>query len=127
MRIVSEDKVVEEKTSNLLGDWDRGKPVAPSLKPSDALNSLHIFSSKFQRVEEDRENQRQAKEALELSDTTGSGVVAERLQVALEELSDLKEIWTELGKVTDQIEALKDQSWQVIQERDNQEYRFYSR
>lgn len=80
LRIVSEDKVVEEKTSNLLGDWDRGKPVAPSLKPSDALNSLQIFSTKFQRVEEDRENQRQAKEALELADSTGSSAVADRLQ-----------------------------------------------
>jgi hypothetical protein len=68
------------------------------LKPSEALNSLQIFSTKFVRVEEDRENQRQAKEALELADTTGSGVVAERLQVSLEELNDLKEIWSELGK-----------------------------
>ena len=29
----------------------------------------------------------------------------------------MKEIWTELGKVTEQIEQLKDQSWQVIQPR----------
>lgn len=117
LRIVSEDKVVEEKTGNLLADWDRGKPVSPSLKPSDALNSLTIFTTKFQRIEEDRENQRQAKEALELADTTGSGAVAERLQVSLEEMNDLKEIWSELSKVTEQIEGLKDQSWQVIQPR----------
>ena len=68
-------------------------------------------------MEEERENQRQAKEALELADSTGSSAVADRLQVALEELTDLKEIWTELGKVTEQIEQLKDQSWQVIQPR----------
>ena len=29
----------------------------------------------------------------------------------------MKEIWTELGKITEQIESLKDQSWQVIQPR----------
>ena len=117
MRIVSEDKVVEEKTGALLADWERGKPVAPNIKPADALNSLTIFETKFKKIEDDRENQRQAKEALELADTTGSSAVSERLQVALEEMNDLKEIWAELGKVTSQLETMKQQSWQVIQPR----------
>lgn len=30
MKIVSEDKVVESKTSDLLADWDKDKPVAVS-------------------------------------------------------------------------------------------------
>ena len=38
-------------------------------------------------------------------------------KVALEEMSDLKEIWSELGKVTEQLEQMKQQSWQVIQPR----------
>ena len=45
LRIVSEDKVVEEKTSNLLGDWDRGKPVAPSLKPRVGTVEEYFFNS----------------------------------------------------------------------------------
>ena len=117
LRIVSEDKVVEEKTADLLSDWDRGKPISPTVKPADALNSLTIFSTKFKRIEDDRENQRQAKEALELTDNSSSTAVAERLQVALEELNDLKEIWSELAKVSNQLEQLKEQSWQVIQPR----------
>ena len=32
-------------------------------------------------------------------------------------MNDLKEIWTELAKVTSQLETMKQQSWQVIQPR----------
>ena len=56
MRIVSEDKVVEEKTQTILGDWERGKPVAPNLKPADALNGLAIFEGKFKKVEDEQIN-----------------------------------------------------------------------
>ena len=70
------------RTSELLSDWDRGKPVAGHLKPEDAMRSLAIFEGKFQRLQDDRSNLIKAKEALELAD---SGVVSpseERVQVS---------------------------------------------
>nr|CAB3240292.1 cytoplasmic dynein 1 heavy chain 1 [Phallusia mammillata] len=117
MKIVSEDRLVEQRTGELLSDWDRGKPVAGHLKPEDATRSLAIFEGKFQRLQDDRNNLVKAKEALELSD---SGVVSpsdERVQVAVEELTDLKEVWNELSKVWEGMEQLKEQPWLSVNPR----------
>lgn len=39
------------------------------------------------------------------------------LQVALEELHDLKEVWSELSKVWEQIDQMKEQPWVSVQPR----------
>jgi hypothetical protein len=44
MKIVSEDKVVESKTTDLLSDWDKDKPVAVS---SLSMMKKFICSSKL--------------------------------------------------------------------------------
>ena len=41
----------------------------------------------------------------------------ERVQVALEELLDLKGVWVELAKIWEQIDGLKEQLWLSIQPR----------
>ncbi|CAK8687664.1 unnamed protein product [Clavelina lepadiformis] len=117
MKVVSEDSVVEQRTSELLSDWDRGKPVAGHLRPEDALKSLAIFDGKFQRLQDDRQNLAKAKEALELSDNTAASPSAERVQVSVEELSDLKEVWTELSKVWEGVEQVKEQPWLSVNPR----------
>ena len=68
MKIVSEDQVVETRTSDLLSEWEKGKPVAGNAKPDSALSSIAIFEGKFSRLKEDRDNVTKAKEALELID-----------------------------------------------------------
>ena len=68
MKIVSEDQVVENRTGELLTEWEKGKPVGGNLKPDNALSSLAIFEGKFSRLKEDRDNVSKAKEALELVD-----------------------------------------------------------
>ena len=41
----------------------------------------------------------------------------ERMQVALEELQDLKGVWSELSKVWEQIDDLKERPWLSVQPR----------
>lgn len=41
----------------------------------------------------------------------------ERVQVSLEELQDLKGVWTELSKIWDQIYELKEKQWLTVQPR----------
>lgn len=62
------------------------------------MNQLQIFSSKFSRIKEDRENVYKTKVALELlgPDITPLNANHEKLNVALEELEDLKSAWSEL-------------------------------
>lgn len=66
MKIISEDQAVETRTSELLFEWEKNKPVQGSTRPDAALNNLAIFEGKFSRLKEDRDNVARAKEALEL-------------------------------------------------------------
>ena len=46
-----------------------------------------------------------------------SGIITgndEKMAVALEELVDLKGVWSELGKIWTQIDELKDQQWLTV-------------
>lgn len=71
MKIISEDQAVETRTSELLFEWEKGKPVQGSTRPDVALNNLAIFEGKFSRLKEDRDNVARAKEALELMEPGG--------------------------------------------------------
>ncbi|XP_075048645.1 cytoplasmic dynein 1 heavy chain 1 isoform X2 [Mixophyes fleayi] len=117
MKIVQEDRAVESRTIDLLTDWEKTKPVAGSLRPEDALQALTIYEGKFGRLKDDREKCAKAKEALELTDTGLLSGSEERVQVALEELQDLKGVWSELSKVWEQIDQMKEQPWVSVQPR----------
>ncbi|KAL1257320.1 hypothetical protein QQF64_010564 [Cirrhinus molitorella] len=117
MKIVQEDRAVENRTTDLLSDWEKTKPVAGSLRPEEALQSLTIYEGKFGRLKDDREKCAKAKEALELTDTGLLSSSEERVQVALEELQDLKGVWSELSKVWEQIDQMKEQPWVSVQPR----------
>ena len=68
MKIISEDQAVETRTSELLFDWEKSKPVSGSIRPDNAMNTLAVFEGKFARLKEDRDNVAKAKEALELTE-----------------------------------------------------------
>lgn len=119
VKIVAEDKYVENQTVELLNDWDKNKPCDGYLSPKDATSSLQIFGAKFTRIKEDRDNVQKAKEALELQ---GPGIAPlnpndEKLSVALEELEDLKSVWSELSKIWEQLDQLKELPWLSVQPR----------
>uniref|UniRef100_A0AAQ4PH56 Cytoplasmic dynein 1 heavy chain 1 n=1 Tax=Gasterosteus aculeatus aculeatus TaxID=481459 RepID=A0AAQ4PH56_GASAC len=117
LKIVQEDKAVENRTTDLLNDWEKTKPVAGNLRPEEALQSLTIYEGNFGRLKVEREKCARAKEALELTDTGLLSGSEERVQVALEELHDLKEVWSELSKVWEQIDQMKEQPWVSVQPR----------
>ncbi|KAL3873221.1 hypothetical protein ACJMK2_036362 [Sinanodonta woodiana] len=117
MKIVSEDKVVESKTVDLLQEWEKDKPIAGEMRPDIALKGLTILEGKFSRLKEERENVAKAKEALELAEPGQLSPSEERVQVALEELQDLKGVWSELNRIWDQIDELKEKPWLSVQPR----------
>lgn len=116
-KIVTEDQSVEERSYNLLAEWDKGKPVGGNTKPEEAITSLMIFEGKFSRLKDDRDNIQKAKEALELIEPGTVPPSDERVQVAMEELSDFKAVWSELEKIWNQVDQLKEQPWVSIQPR----------
>lgn len=66
VKIIAEDQAVEERTTEYLNDWDKGKPVQGNTRPDSALKSLAVYEGKLSRLKEDRSNVAKAKEALEL-------------------------------------------------------------
>ena len=89
MKIVAEDKAVESRTNDFLLDWEKAKPVDGQLRPTDALQKLAIFESKYIRLKDERDNVAKAKEALELQEASAV-VTDDKMGVSFEELQDLK-------------------------------------
>ncbi|PAA89834.1 hypothetical protein BOX15_Mlig025375g2 [Macrostomum lignano] len=116
VKIVAEDRLIEAKTSDLLAEWEKQKPVEGDCKPDEALQTLAILEGKLGRLQEERRNVQTAKEALELSEG-GPPPSEERVKVATEELADLKAVWTSLGSVHDDLSGLRDSPWQTVQPR----------
>ena len=117
VKIIAEDKAVEGRTVDYLGEWEKNKPVDGSLRPDAALQKLAIFESKYSRLKEERDNVAKAKEALELQDAGPSSVNEDRMSVGWEELQDLKGVWNELARIWEQIDEMKDKPWLSVQPR----------
>lgn len=89
-RIKEEDEIVEKRMQEILGDWAKSRPVQGAHKPKDALQLLGSFEDKFNKLKDDRANMVRAKTALDISDTVGLTEYITKLDVAMEELTDLK-------------------------------------
>ncbi|XP_037072682.1 LOW QUALITY PROTEIN: dynein heavy chain, cytoplasmic-like [Pollicipes pollicipes] len=116
MKIVAEDKVVEARTNDYLNEWEKQKPVEGHLRPGEALQQLQLSEARLQRLKEERDNVSRAKEALELGDAVASAA-DDRLAVAFEELHDLKGVWSELSKIWEQLDEIKEKPWLSVQPR----------
>ena len=117
VKIIAEDKAVEGRTQDYLAEWEKNKPVEGALRPDEALQKLAIFESKYSRLKEERDNVGKAKEALELQEAGPSSASEDRMVVGWEELQDLKGVWSELSRIWEQIDEMKDEPWLSVQPR----------
>jgi len=109
MKIVTEDKLVEQKISEILQDWEKNKPVQGNIKPDIATNTLMIFEGRVTRVKEEFDMVCRAKEALDLDLSAD-----DRLEPVLEELRDLKSVWSSLAKIWQSIYEIRDTLWSTV-------------
>ncbi|MCP9259197.1 Dynein heavy chain, cytoplasmic [Dirofilaria immitis] len=116
-KIKEEDEMVEKRTQDVLADWDKCKPVQGTQKPSEALVALATFEAKLSKVKEDRANMVKAKGALEMAEPVFTASHAAKLDIAVEELSDLKGVWQSLMPMYDAIDELKEKTWLSVQPR----------
>lgn len=109
MKIVAEDKVVEQKIRDICAEWEKTKPVQGDIKPDIATNTLSIFEGRVTRLKEEYDMVCRAKEALDLEQTSEA-----RLDPVLEELRDLKSVWTALAKVWQSLYEIRDTPWTSV-------------
>ncbi|KAL0081796.1 dynein heavy chain [Phycomyces blakesleeanus] len=109
MKIVAEDKVVELKIRDICAEWEKSKPVQGDIKPDIATNTLSIFEGRVTRLKEEYDMVCRAKEALDLEQTSEA-----RLEPVLEELRDLKSVWTALARVWKSVYEIRDTPWSSV-------------
>ncbi|CAI4230233.1 unnamed protein product [Auanema sp. JU1783] len=115
-KISEEDELVEKRTLETLSEWERSKPVEGSHRPQDALSSITQFEQKMQKLSEDRDKMRKARNALDMADT-GVSSEADKLAVASEELGDLKGVWQNLLPIYNVVDDIKEKTWLSVQPR----------
>ncbi|CED84986.1 dynein heavy chain cytosolic [Phaffia rhodozyma] len=112
MKIIAEDKIISNKITELVSDWESNKPIQGDIKADTAMNTVNVFEGRLSRLEEEFDLVHRAKGALDLDATR-----EDRLSVVLEELRDLKAVWTALSGVWAQIADIREMNWTTIQPR----------
>jgi dynein heavy chain 1, cytosolic len=107
--ILAEDRIVAEKVSNLIANWNSEKPVAGNLPPEDALATLVSFDGRFKNAETEYDTVAKAKEALDLPHSPPNPVLP-----LLDELQDFKSVWTALSKIWEALQDLRDTVWTSV-------------
>ncbi|KDN53572.1 putative cytoplasmic dynein heavy chain 1 [Tilletiaria anomala UBC 951] len=112
LKITAEDKILEEKITTLVAEWERQKPIQGNLKADAAMSTISSFETRLQRLSDERDLIARAKEALDLEHKAD-----DRLEPISEELRDLKGVWTALSGTWSQISELRDIQWHNVQPR----------
>ena len=112
LKIVAEDKIIENKIQDIMGEWEQTRPVQGNLRADTALNTINVFETKLTRVQEEYDLVCRAKEALDLELIRHT-----RLEPVVEELKDLKAVWTALSGIWSQITDLRENAWATVQPR----------
>ncbi|KAJ3265095.1 hypothetical protein HDU77_006529 [Chytriomyces hyalinus] len=108
-KIVTEDKALEKKVAEIIAEWDKEKPIQGDTAYDDASNKLTIFEGRVARLMEESETLNKAKESLDLELFADN-----RLVPVMEELKDLKSVWSSLSTVWISYAALKDTAWSTV-------------
>lgn len=106
-RVVAEDKMCWQRTSDLLSDWEEGKPLQGNMKPQEANEILTKFEFNMKKSKLDYENILKAKDALGLEATATDSAISD----CIDEVSDLKEVWQSVSGPYATLEKLKETPW----------------
>ncbi|OWZ39026.1 dynein heavy chain 1, cytosolic [Cryptococcus neoformans Tu259-1] len=112
LKIVAEDKVIDQRIRDFIAEWEENKPLQGSIKAETAINTLNVFEGRLARLLEEYNLVCRAKEALDLEHAND-----DRLQPVNEELRDLKAVWTALSGIWGRLAQLRETLWTAVQPR----------
>jgi dynein heavy chain 1 len=108
-RILAEDKLHKGRVKEVLREWEEERPLRGSFSPEVAMETLAQLEVKLQKSSTDEKNLSSAKDALDM-EYSMSGE-SDSMRDALEELSDLKEVWSSVRDPCEKMQVLKDTLW----------------
>ena len=53
MKIVAEDKIVDQRIKELVVEWEANKPIQGNIKADTAMNTINIFEGRLVRLQEE--------------------------------------------------------------------------
>jgi len=111
-KIIAEDGVISRRIAEMTDRWREQRPESGSIPPAEAVASLESFDTELTQLQDQAEMVTRAKEALELP-----GGPDNMLADLLAEVQDYKSVWANLTVVWEQLNDLRDLSWNSIQPR----------
>ncbi|KAB8270794.1 dynein heavy chain, N-terminal region 1-domain-containing protein [Aspergillus minisclerotigenes] len=111
-KIVAEDKVIGDKITEVIAQWNDEKPVSGTIPPDEASRTLSLFQSRLEGLQSEYEMVSKAKEALDLP----AGVES-ALPAILEEVQDFMSVWAALSTIWKSLNDLRDMLWTSVQPR----------
>ena len=111
-QVLTEDGIVQKKIHTIQAQWIEQKPTSGTIEPEIALSLLNDFNKQVTGLIKEEDTITRAKDALDLPSASNS-----QLPNLLEELNDLKSVWTALSTIWKSINELKDTLWSSIQTR----------
>ncbi|ODV77051.1 uncharacterized protein CANTADRAFT_86169 [Suhomyces tanzawaensis NRRL Y-17324] len=114
--LASKIKVEASRTSQaidtLIKEWPVKKPVSGSLNPSVAITHLEIFEKRCRLLDKEKSSIINVSKLLDISID-----LHDNLEVVLEEIYDLKSVWSSINTLWDYLEKLRSLKWADIQPR----------
>lgn len=111
-KIIAEDRVISDKISEIINQWNEEKPVSGSIPPQEASLTLSSFQSRLEGLRSEAEMVSKAKEALDLPSNMETALPA-----VLEEVQDFMSVWAALSTIWKSLNELRDILWNSIQPR----------
>ncbi|KAI5304245.1 hypothetical protein KEM56_006700, partial [Ascosphaera pollenicola] len=111
-KIIAEDRVISDKISEIINQWNEEKPVSGSIPPQEASLTLSSFQSRLEALRSEAEMVSKAKEALDLPSNMETALPA-----VLEEVQDFMSVWAALSTIWKSLNELRDMLWNSIQPR----------
>jgi dynein heavy chain 1 len=113
-RVTMEDKIICSRIQDLLIKWANEKPLRGNISPSHALELISQFEAQMKKIKTDEENLIKARDALSMEGSIGN----QDISIALEEISDLKEVWNAISNPHEALNKIKQTSWLSVVTRD---------
>ncbi|EGX53504.1 hypothetical protein AOL_s00006g370 [Orbilia oligospora ATCC 24927] len=108
-KIIAEDRVVTDKITAVVQEWNDEKPVSGTIAPEDASRTLSTFEASLNQLKSESEMVAKAKEALDLP--AGPDNI---LASILEEVQDFKSVWSALSTIWKSLNDLRDTVWTSV-------------
>lgn len=111
-KILAEDKIVQNKIAEILSEWEQNKPISGELKAEVAMSSVNAFEARITLLKDQVDLVSKAKDALDMEPTKNTSLLP-----VVDEIRDLKAVWTSLSGIWSHINEIRDMNWSTLQPR----------